>query len=201
MINKEFIEKIENKINHINILDSDPFVKENCKNLYRALLVVMENENINDINSVLNDINKTIELLKKFDSINKEKYNGSLSYIVIDIKNNQTLLYLIELLKKSLNQNNESNETKIQEKDTIDNNKKININVINDILNFIFDKDNVLNIDNIENIKFLPSKKGFTVELSNNNKKLYLGISEYGSVEIVRENSIDGKIIYMPMDD
>ena len=94
-MNKEFIEKIENKVNSINILDKDTFVEESCKNLYRALLVVAENENppISDILNTLNDTNKTIELLKKFDDINKEKYNGDLSYIVIDVDNNQTLLY------------------------------------------------------------------------------------------------------------
>lgn len=71
-MNKELIEKIENKVNNIAILDKDPFILESCKNLYRALLVVAENENppINDISNILNDTNKTTELLKKFDSIN-----------------------------------------------------------------------------------------------------------------------------------
>ena len=62
MINKELIEKLENKVNNIAILDKDPFILESCKNLYRALLVVAENENppINDISNILNDTNKTI---------------------------------------------------------------------------------------------------------------------------------------------
>lgn len=53
-------------MNNINILDKDPFIEENCKNIYRALLVVAENENlpINDILNILSDANKTAELLK-----------------------------------------------------------------------------------------------------------------------------------------
>lgn len=195
-MNKEFIEKIENKVNSINILDKDTFVEESCKNLYRALLVVAENENppISDILNTLNDTNKTIELLKKFDDINKEKYNGDLSYIVIDVDNNQTLLYLIELLKQSINQNDESY--------SIDNNEeKINIDDINIILNSILTTSTFLNIKKIKDIKFLPSKQGHTIEVSDGYRKLYMGISEYGYVEIVRENSIDGKIVYMPDDD
>ena len=111
-MNKEFIERIEDKVNSINILDNDPFVKESCKNICRALLVVAENENppISDISYILNDANKTIELLKKFDGINKEKYNGGLNYIVIDVNNNQTLLQLIELLRKSIYYNDEAND-------------------------------------------------------------------------------------------
>lgn len=66
-MNKELIEKLENKVNSIDILDKDPFILKSCKYLYRALLVVTENENppINDISNILNDTNKTIELLKK----------------------------------------------------------------------------------------------------------------------------------------
>ena len=65
-MNKELIEKLENKVNSIDILDKNPFILESCKNLYRVLLVVTENENppINDISNILNDTNKTIELLK-----------------------------------------------------------------------------------------------------------------------------------------
>lgn len=65
-MNKELIEKLENKVNSIDILGKNPFILESCKNLYRVLLVVTENENppINDISNILNDTNKTIELLK-----------------------------------------------------------------------------------------------------------------------------------------
>ncbi len=201
-MNKEFIEKIENQVNNISILDKDPFVEESCKNIYRALLVVTENENTtinDDISNILNDTNKTIELLKKFDSINKEKYNGDLSYIVIDVNNTQTLLYLIELLKQTINQNNESNDIDKQKNTVGDNFKKeINIDDINIIISSILETCIFLKIENIKNIKFLPAKQGYTVEVSDDNKKLYMGISEYGYVEIVRENFIDGKIVYMP---
>lgn len=301
MINKELIEKIENKVNNIDILDKDPFVEESCKNIYRALLVVAENENppINDILSILNDTNKSIELLKKFDSINKEKYNGNLSYIIIDGNNYQTLLYLIELLKQSMNittdlnninkstdlniiidkfLKNEISATEIEEginsnkiKFSISNSieynqitkpltkrynemfdkgvvfyadkaypprldcficllkaienkknveyyyneywkksipqsemlkiKNVNLEDINIILNSVLTTSTFLNVEKIKDIKFLPNKQGYTIEVSDGNRKLYMGVSEYGYVEIVRENSIDGKIIYMPDDD
>lgn len=80
-------------------------------------------------------------------------------------------------------------------------NKEINIDNINIILNSILTTSTFLNIEKIKDIKFLPSKQGYTIEVSDGNRKLYMGISEYGYVEIVRENSIDGKIVYMPDDD
>lgn len=202
-MNKEFIERIENKVNNINILDNDPFVKESCKNIYRALLIVAENENspISDIHNILNDTNKIIELLKKFDGINKEKYNGELSYIVIDINNNQTLLYLIELLRQSIYYNHEANDKETATNDKSD--KDININRINKILSSVFRTSQIVKIDKIDNIKFLPSKVGYTIEVKNNHDKFYYMIvdDELCYVAQVRENSVDGKIVYIPMDD
>lgn len=303
-MNKEFIERIENKVNSIDILDKDPFVEESCKNIYRALLVVAENENppINDISNVLNDTNKTIELLKKFDGINKEKYNGDLSYIIVDINNNQTLLYLIELLKQSMNittdlnninkstdlntiidkfLNNEISATEIEEdintnkiKFSVSNSKEygeitrplnkkyyeifgkgitfyedkgypsrekcfisllkaienkkeveyyyneylqgnnsdnkkeikiddININRINKILSSVFRTSQIVKIEKIDSIKFLPSKVGYTIEIKDNHDKFYYMVvdDELCYVAQVRENSIDGKIVYIPDDD
>ena len=201
-MNKEFIERIENKVNSINILDNDPFVKESCKNVYRALLVVAENENtpISDIEKILNDTNKTTELLKKFDNINKEKFNGDLSYIVVDINNNQTLLYLIELLRQSIYYNDEVNDKETAT--DVKSDKNIDINRINKILSSVFLTSQRVKIEKIDSIKFLPSKVGYTIEIKDNYDKFYyMGADEYGYVEIVRENSIDGKIVYMPIDD
>lgn len=199
---KEYIEKIENKVNSINILDKDPFVAESCKNIYRALLVVAENENIsmNNISDILNDANKTAELLKKFDSINKEKYNGDLSYIVVDINNNQTLLYLIELLRQSIGCNNDSDD-----KGNITNvkdNKSIDIYRINKILSSVFFASQMVKIEKIDSIKFLPSDFGYIIEVKDNHNELYyVNLDDDGYLGTVREHSSDGKIIFMPMDD
>lgn len=202
-MNKEFVEKIENKVNSIDILDKDPFVEESCKNIYRALLVVAENENppISDISDILNDTNKTTELLKKFDNINREKYNGDLSYIVVDINNNQTLLYLIELLRQSIYYNGESNDKEIATNDKSD--KDINITRINKILSSVFRTSQIVKIEKIDSIKFLPSKVGYTIEVKDNHDKFYYMFvdDELCYVAQVRENSIDGKIVFVPDDD
>ena len=81
------------------------------------------------------------------------------------------------------------------------NNKILDIDNINIILNSILTTSAFLNLENIKDIKFLQSKQGYTIEVSNNNRKLYMEISEFGYVEIVRENSINGKIVYLPDDD
>lgn len=202
-MDKKFIEDLENKAKDIVINETDPFVVESCKNIFKALLVVAENENppINDISNILNDTNKTIELLKKFDGINKEKYQGTLSYIVVDINNNQTLLYLIELLKQSMNYNDKSDDNKENSVDE-KNKKEFNIDIINTILSSVFETSQIVKIEKIASIKFFPSKVGYTIEIKDNhNKFFYMGASEYGYVEIVREYSSDGKIIYAPNDD
>ena len=201
-MNKEFIEKIESQVKNINILDKDPFVEESCKNVYRALLVVAENENIpiSEIKNILNDTNKTTNLLKRFDSINKEKYNGDLSYIVVDVYNNQTLSYLIELLRQSIGCNNDSND-----KGNITNvkdDKSIDIYRINKILSSVFFASQMVKIEKIDSIKFLPSDFGYIIEVKDNHKKLYyVNLDEDGYLGTVREHSSDGKIIFMPMDD
>lgn len=201
-MNKEFIEKIESQVKNINILDKDPFVEESCKNVYRALLVVAENENIpiSEIENILNDTNKTTNLLKRFDSINKEKYNGDLSYIVVDVYNNQTLSYLIELLRQSIGCNNDSND-----KGNITNvkdDKSIDIYRINKILSSVFFASQMVKIEKIDSIKFLPSDFGYIIEVKDNHKELYyVNLDEDGYLGTVREHSSDGKIIFMPMDD
>ena len=202
-MNKELIKKLENKVNNIAILDKDPFILESCKNLYRALLVVAENENppINDISNILNDTNKTIQLLKKFDSINKEKYNGNLSYIIVDTNNNQTLSYLIELLRQPIGCNDDANDIETTTNDKDD--KNININKINKILSSVFMTSQIVKIEKIDSIKFLPSEVGYIIEIKDNHDKFCYMIvdDEIGYVAQVRENSIDGKIIFVPMDD
>ncbi len=224
-MNREWIERIEDRVNSVSILDDDPFVCESCKNIYRALIVVAENENIpvDNISNILNDANKTIELLQKFDSLNNEKYNGNLSYIFIDMSNYPTLLYLIELLKQSIQNNGTkkfeinnnmlsindkiqqeqamNNRAKVTEKkDTKELKEEIEINILNIVLDSVLETCKLLNVRNIEKIEFLPGRIGPTVEVFDGNKKLYMGTSEFGIVEIVRENSIDGEIVFVPYD-
>ncbi len=100
---------------------------------------------------------------------------------------------------------NQEFEKKIEvdtSKDIISDNlkKEINIDDINIIMNAILTTCTFLRIENIKDIRFLPSEQGYTIEVSNGNKKLYMEISEFGYVEIVRENSVDGKIVYMSDD-
>jgi formyltetrahydrofolate synthetase len=189
-MNDELIKELEDKTNRITINEEDPFVKESCKNIYKALLVVCRYENppINDINNLLSDTDKTISLLKKFKSINNDKYNGNLSYIFVDTNNYDNLNHLIGLLNNSVN-NDEIN-------------KNVSLKDINTILDDIISTCNLIKIERIASIKFLSCNCGYTVELKNSeNKCFYIGISEYGYVEIVREDSLSGKVIYMPLDD
>lgn len=194
-MNKELIEKIENQVKSINILDNDPFVSESCKNVYRALLVVAENEKIptRDIKEILKDPIKTTNLLKKFDIINKEKYNGNLSYIFVDINNDKTLFYLIELLRQSINCNIEINNKEL------DSDAKIakDFTRINKILSSVFEISKKIKIEKIDSIKFLSTKVGYAIEIKDNyNKLYYMNTNNYDLIDIVREHSLNGKIIY-----
>lgn len=61
----------------------------------------------------------------------------------------------------------------------------------------------IVKIEKIDSIKFLPSEVGYIIEIKDNHDKFYYMIAddEIGYVAQVRENSIDGKIIFVPMDD
>ena len=109
----DLIENIERKLEKIMIKDDDPFVEETCKNIYRALLVVAENEKpkIDDITKILEDDNLTIYLLKKFDYLSKEVYHGLLNYIVLDVSNEETLKTLIHIIRKSISADNKVNQS------------------------------------------------------------------------------------------
>jgi len=61
---------------------------------------------------------------------------------------------------------------------------------------------NKLECQEIVDAKILPSKIGTTIEINGaNDKTFFIGLGEYGYVEIVRGDSIDGSIVYMPLDD
>ncbi len=50
--------------------------------------------------------------------------------------------------------------------------------------------------------KVFPGRAGKTIEVKDiSEQKYYIGLSEYGYVEIVRRDSPNGKIVYMPIDD
>ncbi len=61
----------------------------------------------------------------------------------------------------------------------------------------------IVKIEKIDSIKFLPSEVGYIIEIKDNHDKFCYMIvdDEIGYVAQVRENSIDGKIIFVPMDD
>lgn len=76
-----------------------------------------------------------------------------------------------------------------------------NIQFINDALANIFDVAAEIKTPKIMGVKFLQGNIGYTAELKcDQNKKYYFGLSEYGFVEIVREDSEDGKIVFVPID-
>ena len=82
-----------------------------------------------------------------------------------------------------------------EESETLD--KLVKLDDTNNILNSVFETASILKIEKITNIQFLPSKKGYIIEVDTGDKKLYMGAGEMGFVDIVRENSINGNIIYV----
>lgn len=59
-----------------------------------------------------------------------------------------------------------------------------------------------MKIDELSGAQAFPGKVGKTIEVQDAfEHKYYIGLSEYGFVEIVRSESPMGKIVYMPLDD
>ena len=59
-----------------------------------------------------------------------------------------------------------------------------------------------LNVDNLIEAQAFPGRAGQTIEVKDPAKnKYYIGLSEYGFVEIIRSDTPTGKIVYMPLDD
>lgn len=53
----------------------------------------------------------------------------------------------------------------------------------------------------IKKVKKLDSKKGISANIiDNNKKKYYIGLGELGYLEIIREDTIDGPILFATMD-
>ena len=58
-----------------------------------------------------------------------------------------------------------------------------------------------LGVDQITEARTFPGRIGQTVQIwTEDQRELYFGLSEFGYVEIVREGSPDGEIVYMPID-
>ena len=59
-----------------------------------------------------------------------------------------------------------------------------------------------LGVEKIKRVEEIPGKIGITLKVvSETEKEYYIGISSYGFLEIIREDSKTGKIVYMPIDD
>ena len=88
-------------------------------------------------------------------------------------------------------------------KENVENNvyNHVTMSSMNITITDIFEVAKTLKIENITGIKFLPSKTEYVAEVKTNNKLFYMGISTFGFVEAVREDSMDGNIIYVPNDD
>lgn len=59
-----------------------------------------------------------------------------------------------------------------------------------------------LGVTQIDEVTEIESKIGKTIKIITNNKKeYYIGLSSYGFLEVIREDSKNGKIVYCPIDD
>lgn len=66
----------------------------------------------------------------------------------------------------------------------------------------IIDELSRLGVKQIGVVEKVPGKIGTTLKMmSETGKVYYVGISSYGFLEIIREDSVWGKIVYMPIDD
>lgn len=66
----------------------------------------------------------------------------------------------------------------------------------------IIDALEKLKIEELSVAQAFPGRAGKTIEVQDAaGHKFYIGLSEYGFVEIIRNESPTGKIVYMPMDD
>ena len=59
-----------------------------------------------------------------------------------------------------------------------------------------------LKIDELSKAQSFPGRVGKTIEVQDiSEHKYYVGLSEYGFVEIIRSESPTGEIVYIPLDD
>ncbi len=66
----------------------------------------------------------------------------------------------------------------------------------------ILDALDSLRVSEILEAQVFLGRAGKTIEVKDiSEQKYYIGLSEYGFVEIIRSDSPAGKIVYMPLDD
>lgn len=66
----------------------------------------------------------------------------------------------------------------------------------------ILDALDSLRVSELLEAQVFPGRAGKTIEVKDiSGQKYYVGLSEYGFVEIIRSDSPTGKIVYMPIDD
>ena len=66
----------------------------------------------------------------------------------------------------------------------------------------ILDALDSLRVSEFLEARVFPGCAGKTVEIKDVlGQKYYIGLSEYGFVEIIRSDSLTGKIVYIPIDD
>ena len=66
----------------------------------------------------------------------------------------------------------------------------------------ILDALNILKVAELLEAQVFSGRAGKTIEVKDiTEHKYYIGLSEYGFVEIIRCDSPTGKIVYMPMED
>ena len=66
----------------------------------------------------------------------------------------------------------------------------------------ILDALDSLRVSELLEAQIFPGRAGKTIEVKDvSGQKYYIGLSEYGFVEIIRSDSPTGKIVYTPIDD
>ena len=81
------------------------------------------------------------------------------------------------------------------------NNGGISLDKANELLSQILDISKELNIGKITSISFKQEQTGYIIEVKADDKLYYMLTSSYGYIEAVKKDSLDGEIVYMPMDD
>lgn len=75
-------------------------------------------------------------------------------------------------------------------------------NLSADTIDEIIEELDSLGVTGISKVVELPSRVGLTIQITTNTgKEYYAGIGEYGFLEIIREDSITGRIVFVPIED
>lgn len=69
------------------------------------------------------------------------------------------------------------------------------------VIDEIIDELKKLGVDVINTVTEINSTLGRTLLVTTNSQVYYIGLNIYGFLEIIREDSTTGKIVYVPIDD